>query len=260
MKAPRGSRRSLLLRAGVVVLALASATLCLAQSTPPPATRLVAIATQVKPDMLNEWLDLQKSEVNPALKKAGISSRTVLATSFGNTYEYVSISPLESFALLDGGSPYARALGPEAAARLTAKLRKCVNGQRTYIINRVSELSIPPDPAAPPLVSVTTRVRVAPGKVEDFENYIKTDLLPVYKKAKAEGKIAGYVVSRRSLGTNALERTQTVYFNKFADLDGGPTLTRMLGQEGAGKLLAKSAGMATLIEQVVRRRVADLSF
>jgi len=37
-------------------------------------------------------------------------------------------------------------------------------------------------------------------------------------------------------------------------------LTRTLGADGAAKLMSKTAGMVTLIEQVVRRRVPDLSF
>src|SRR5262249_36991142 len=32
----------------------------------------------VKPEMLTEWLDLQKNAVVPALKKAGVKTRTVL--------------------------------------------------------------------------------------------------------------------------------------------------------------------------------------
>ena len=260
MKSPRISRMSFAFCASMIVLALSSSTLSLAQSTPSPTTPYVATAIQVKPDMLNEWLDLQKNEVMPALKKAGISSRAIYATTAGDNYEYLEVRPADKFAALDGPGPLNRALGPEAAGRLIAKLRKGIDGQRSWLFNRVNELSSLPDPNAPPLVLVTARVRVAPGRTQDFENYLKTDLVPVYKRAKDERKIAGYAVNRRALGANALDRTVTIYYNKFADMDGGPILTRMLGQEAASKLLDKSAGMATLVEQVVRRRVADLSF
>ena len=260
MNAPRIPRRSFAFCAGMMVLALSSSTLCLAQSSQPPITPYVATAIQVKPDMLNEWLDLQKNEVVPALKKAGVSSRAIYATTAGDNYEYVEVRPADKFASLDGPGPLNRALGAEAAARLIAKLRKCLDGQRSWVFEAINELSSLPPPNAPPLVGVSTRVRVAPGRTQDYENFVKTDIVPVYRKAKAEGKIAGYWVTRRSLGANAQDRTLTVYYNKFADLDGGPILVRMLGQAEADRVLAKVSSMRTPVEAVVRRRVADLSY
>ena len=254
------SRKAFVLRAGSVALVLAASTLCLAQSTPPPTTRFIVTLTQVKPDMLTEWLDLQKNEVNPAYKKAGISSCNVAVPVFGNTYEYLSIVPLDNYGVLDGGPILQRALGPEAGARLTAKLRKCINGARTYISTRQDDLSILADPKAPPLVSVTIRRRIVPGKAEENRNYIKNELLPVYKKAMAEGKIAGYQVSTRGLGATLGEITTTTFLSKFADLEGGTALVKILGPAGAAKLNAKAVGLSTVVETVARRRVADLSF
>ena len=210
--------------------------------------------------MLDEWMDLQKNEVVPALKKAGIPSRTVSRTVFGNTYEYLSISPLESYGVLDGPGLFTRALGPEAGARLAAKLRKCITAQRTYISTRQNELSIPPDSNPAPAVAVTFRRRIAPGKGQEYRNYIKSELLPVYKKAKAEGKIAGYTVSTRGLGGTVGDMTTTTFYSKFADLDPGTVLTRMLGEEAAQKVTAKATGLSTVVETVARRRVADLSY
>lgn len=261
MKASRISQQWFALCASMIVLVLSSSAICLAQSSPSPTTPYVATAVQVKPDMLNEWLDLQKNEVLPALKKAGVSSRLMLATFAGDNYEYLDVRPATPFASFDDGvGPLQRALGPEAAARLIAKLRKCIEGQRSWLFNNVDELTIPTDPNATPQVLVTTRVRIAPGRAQEFENLFKTDFLPIFKRAKAEGKIAGYTVGRRSLGANARDRTLTGWYNKFADIDGGPILTRMVGEQEAARLLAKGNAIATLVEQVVRRRVADLSF
>ena len=253
--------RSLFIRAGAATLALSLATLCLAQqASPPPTTRFAVTVTQVKPDMLNEYLDLQKSEVNPALKKAGVASRAVSSTQFGNTYEYVSIVPLESYAQFDAPSPVARALGPEASARLGAKLRKCITSSRTYIATRADDLSIIPSPKDPPLVASTLRRRIAPGKGQEYRNFIRNEVLPVMKKAKAEGKIAGYSVATRGMGSNIGDITTTTFYNKFADMEGGNIMARMLGAEAAQKVAAKAAGLSTVVESYVRRRNADLSF
>src|SRR6516225_51436 len=62
--------------------------------------------TEVKPDMLDEWLDLQKNELIPALKKGGVKTRTVYSSGlFGTAGEYVSIVPVEKFASFDEPNP-----------------------------------------------------------------------------------------------------------------------------------------------------------
>ena len=257
------SQKSFLSSASVVWLALASSVLCLAQSKQSASsatTRSQIRVTEVKPDMLNEWLALQKNQVMPALKKAGISTRTMLTNAYGNVYEYLAITPLQDYAALDGEEPLVHALGKDAGAKLLANLSKCIDSQRVYISTRVNDLSSPPDPKAPAPVWVTVRFRTTPGKTADYENYFKTDLAPVYAKAKATGKIAGYSLSRRGFGADPLDRTLVIYANKFADLEAGNPLTQVLGQEAAAKLQAKGVGMATVVEQLVRRRVPDLSF
>src|SRR5258708_39579317 len=95
-----------------LVLAASLSTLCLAQ----PSMNRVTF-THVKPDMLTEWVDLQKNEVVPALKKAGQKSRTVYSSGlFGNSYEYVVITPMENFAAFDAGNPLIKVLGEAASA------------------------------------------------------------------------------------------------------------------------------------------------
>ena len=69
--------------AGAVALTLAFSTLCAAQAVTPT---LITV-TQVKPEMLTEWIDLQKNEVIPALKKAGVKSREVRVGVLGRSVE-----------------------------------------------------------------------------------------------------------------------------------------------------------------------------
>ena len=246
-----------------VVLRYASLAIALSVSIPvhaqPGTTRLFVQSSLVKPDMLTEWMDLQKNEVVPALKKAGVKTRRVLRTVLGNRSEYLSITPLESYGNFDGPSPLVKALGPEASARLIARLNKCVTASRYYVINRVDEMSSIPETPAP--VSVTTRLRIAPGRLQDYEALVRGDILPLSKKAKAEGKILGYGYTRRGLGaTGANEVTVTTYLAKFAEIDKGPYIIQLLGQEGARKLAAKFVGLSTNVDTVVRGRVADLSY
>ena len=91
--------------------------------------------------------------------------------------------------------------------------------------------------------------------MQEFENLVKTEVLPVFKKAKAP-----YTVLRRGLGANPNDITISTPYSKWADLDAPSVLVKALGPEGAAKVLAKFTGVSTVIESVARTRVADLSF
>jgi len=244
-----------LLSVQALALVVGLPALCWAQMTPaaPPAM-FRATVTQVRPDMLNEWLDLQKNEVIPALKKAGVKTRTVYSSGlFGTAGEYLVVTPLEKFADFDNPNPISKALGPEAAARLFEKLRKCTVSSHSYALTRLADLSNVTQP--PPPIIVTTRFRIASGKNAEFANIIKTDVLPIYKKANAS-----LVVNARGLGANPTDVTISAGITKYADLDGGSLLLKTLGPEGFASLATKVTAISSLIEQVVRARVADLSF
>lgn len=174
------------------MLPLCLSSLCLAQSAPEPAARNQVIVVHVKPYIVNEWTALQKNELMPALKKAGVKTRTMYQTVLGNSFEYVGVTPFAKFAELDGQGP----LGAEGAARLTAKLSKCLDSRQVFISNSLPELSYLPAGEMPPM-SVFSRRRIAPGKVQEYQDFIKTEILPIYQKAKVP-----YTVTRRGLGAN----------------------------------------------------------
>jgi len=207
--------------------------------------------------MLNEWIDLQKNEVVPAQKKGGLKERQVWATAVGNSFEYTILVPFEKFALLDSPNPVVTALGAEAAARLNAKTRKCIEVQRTFMTNRVDDLNIPPGTA---LVMRTVVRRVPPGRAQDYVSFYRADVFPALKKAKADGKIAGATIAIRGVGAQANELTTTEYYNKFADMDAGSPVAAVVGVEANAKINAKGAPLATTVQTVIRRRVAELSF
>ena len=250
-------RNPWVLRAGALALALSPSAMGQAQPAGPAPSRSQVTLVRVKPDMINEWLDLQKNEVMPAQKKGGVTTRTVLQTVIGNSFEYAIIVPFPVFAALDGENPQQKALGAEASARLAAKVRKCVDTQRTYLLNRRDELAIAQ--GAAPAARTTVR-RAAPGKQAEYLNYLKSDVLPAMKKAKETGKIAGYNVSTRGVGAQAGEITTTTYYNKFADMDAGNPLVVVLGEAAAAPITAKGDALSTAVQTIVRRRVADLSF
>lgn len=236
-----------------LLLALGVSTLGHAQTATGPMSRVTI--THVKPDMSTEWIAVQK-ERNAAAKKGGAKSRTVYLTSiFGNTFEYASVAPIENFADFDGKNPLAKALEPAALANINARNRKCLESSNSYMITRQDDISnLILNDAIPPIL-VIARYRIAPGKFQEFVNLMKSDVLPVYKKAGVR-----MTVARRSVGTNPNDLTVNSYYKSFADWGGQPFITKQLGAEAAAKINAKFTGVRTLIEVVVRRRVDDLSF
>jgi len=235
-----------------LLLALSSSLATFAQNA--PTTSLVTI-THVKPEMISDWVDLQKLEVNPAMKKGGVKSRNVYSTFvFGNTGEYVSVQPIQSFAQFDGTNPMVEALGQAPAARLRDKLRKCIFASNSFEATSVPELSNVVD-GPPPTFMIQAHYRITPGKWEDFAAVMKSDVVPLYKKANKP-----LVVIRRGVGANPNDVVLSTGYMKMGDWDGHPFLWKAVGQEAANKINAKFAGTRTLMEVIVRRRVPELSF
>ncbi len=245
--------------AAVITLALfGTAGFATAQTTTPPTTRSYIQVVRLKPDMVNEWVALQKDEVIPAQKKAGVTSRITLSTVVGNSFEYTVITPFPSWSSMDGDAPLTRALGAAGAAALNAKVRKCIMTQTTFLTSRQDDLSIAA--AGEALVWRTTVRRALPGKMQEYLAFYKAAVVPALQKAKADGKIAGSVLSTRGVGALSRELTATTLYNKFADLDGPNPVVAAVGSDSATAIGAKTDVLTTTSQTYVRRRIADLSY
>lgn len=212
--------------------------------------------TRVKPDMLTEWQEFMKNENLSMVQKAGVKGREVWVSAiFAESYEQVVVTPIADFAQYDGPGPALRALGEEGARAYGAKARKMIDGQHSYVLQTRPDLSVPAKTQEPPKLAVVTMVRVAPGRAAEFENFVKSDLLPVIRKAD----LKGYYISQTILGGNANEYTALALVENFAEIGKGEPLARVLGQDGANKLRQKLAGIVTNVERSVYRFVPDLS-
>jgi len=247
-----------LLVAAILVASASTATSAYSQQTAPvPNVRSFVQVIRLKPDMVNEWIEIQRNEVIPAQKKAGITSRTTLTTQVGNAFEYSIITPFPKWEAFDSDAPLVKALGRDGAAQVNAKLRKCIMTQYSYMTNRVDSLTIPAPDALVWRIAVR---RAVPGKMNDYLAYYRAEVLPGLRKAKASGQIAGSTIAIRGVGAPNGEFTTVTYYANFAGIDGGDPLVQALGQEAADRINAKSAEFSTPTQVFVRRRIADLSF
>ena len=237
--------------------ALASSVLaCVVTAWAQTAPTLMLITTvKVKPEMRQEWLDMQKNEVTPAYKKAGITIYQVWTTAVvGDVDEFTTVLPVANAASFDGDSPVVKALGSEGAARLVSKLRKCTVSVRRLLIKPRVDLSIDAEMSAPPKMMVLTSVTVKAGMAQEYERWLKTEYLPGLKK----GGQKTYLVSTTVYGGPLLTYGSVAFLNSFADLDKPAALIAGLGQEGADKVMSHTT-MVDHVERTVLRLMPELS-
>jgi hypothetical protein len=220
----------------------------------------VGITTvRIKPELLDEWVEFQKSETIPALRKAGVSGRTAIATVIGESFETTFLTPLTNFADRDGDSPIVKALGADGARAYAAKNRRFIAEQHTYVNTVRTDLSYQPAAsaaAAPSGIAVVSTYSLAAGHIPDFEAYIKTDLTPAHKQLKT----GGFIVHQALFGGDGGTFVVATLLPNFAALDKGPAIVRAYGQARADAIQQKLAGFVTHIERTVVRVVPELSF
>jgi hypothetical protein len=211
--------------------------------------------TVVKPEARAEYEAAQK-EITAAYKKAGVRSRAVLQTIFGDLNEYVSVTPIAKFADMDGTGPLDRALGAEAAAKLRRRASSLTVSMRRVASLAMPDVSLRQPTAEPAPYAQVTTFTLAPGKAGEYESFLKNDFLPMLRK----GEVANFWVSRNIFGGGGMERVAVRPLKKLAEIDEGPIARRILGPEGAAKLSAKSAGLYQSVQYRIVRYRSDLSY
>jgi hypothetical protein len=219
-------------------------------------TRLLVTHVRVPPAKVGTWLELQRNEVVPALKKAGIRDYTTYQTVIGEATEFVIVRPF-AFAELDSPDPLDRALGTAAAAELRTKLGECTESMHRSIENRHDDAFLNPGAAA---VLFVSRYRALPGRARDYMSFVRTEMFPVMKQAQEDDTFAGLSVTTSVQGGEPGIITLNMHYESFAPLDGPPPVAKTLGPEGTATFLAKGAGLISQLDQSILRRVADLSF
>ena len=108
---------------------------------------------------------------------------------------------------------------------------------------------------ASPKLALLSDITVTPGKTAEFEALLKSDVVPVMRKAHL-----GYAVSQTMIGGDVSGFTSLILYDNFADIGKGHPFLRVLGAEGERQLLTKAAAFTSHIERRVMRYVPELSF
>lgn len=107
------------------------------------------IVTDVRPDKYNEYLDLEKNEILPAVKKSGAAFYSFAETRYGNSsLEVTSVTGFDSWADLDAGIGAQKGLGMDGYHALVEKVRPLIAKSEFNIYRYEPDLSYMPPPAA----------------------------------------------------------------------------------------------------------------
>jgi len=248
--------RSALVSTWAAVMVLVGMTAS-AQEGGPGLTRLLVTQVRVKPANIDTWRTLEREQVVPALRKAGVKQYSVWETLVGDQNEFVVVRLLPSFAEFNGPDLLEKALGARAAGALNARLRECIESSHSRIENSRDEFYLDPGAAGTLFVS---RYRAMPGRAGDYMNFVRNEMMPLARRAKENGTFAGWSVTTSVQGGEPNLITLNMFYNDFAPLDGPPPLAATLGPAGVAEFLRKGAGLINQVDQSVLKRVAELSF
>jgi hypothetical protein len=212
---------------------------------------------KLKPGAAAAYTDLQTREVMPAQRKGGGLGRQAWSSGVaGPVREIVYLSPMASFAQFDKPNPMTTALGQEAAAALNAKVNELSEQQETMIVRTRPDLSYVPNPSATSPLAIVTIVDVMPGRRNDFEAFIKKDVLPAMQQAKAKS----YSVMEVVYGESINAYVTAVGYDTYEAIGKGHPFQVALGEDGARKLESRVSGILTRVERFISRHRPELSW
>ena len=209
---------------------------------------------QVLPRELDEFIELQLEEINPALRNAGVPWRSAWRTAeFGNTYERLFVTPIESLAELDFGGPLARVLEPDRLNRIRDRVRRTLASRQSYAVRYRPDLSVESDDVSGLRLAWITSLQVAPGRGADWEAFLR-DNVPQFRGADVV-----FGVYERVFGPGASVWQIVENHASFAELDRPTILQRTFGEQ-ADEVAARLSGVLLSIERTVLQYDPELSF
>lgn len=229
-----------------------------ATATPPAAPVFVRLTiVEIRPEMVADYVALQKSDTMPALQKAGVAWRDAWRTGvFGSSFTVAYIAPLKSFASLDEPNPLLKMMGEEGYRAYQAKMSKLIRSQQTYALRDRPDLGLKTEGTPMAKLGVLASVEVVPGRTAEFETILKNEWTPALKKAG----VANYVVSQVMFGGSAGQYYTFTPIENFAQLDKGHPITQSIGEAGMNRIVAKMGTSTRSVERFIIRYDEELSF
>lgn len=195
-------------------------------------------------------------QIVAAHERAGVPWFLTLQDFAGDTTEYTTVVPVTRFGDLDGPPVVVKALGEKGWERLSRKIDRCATTQtRRYAVQQ-PQLEIRRADAPLGIYWLETRTLVAQGKMEDYLAWLEKDYRPALEKAG----VARFAVSRVIFGGEGGEVDSSRMLENLAEIDGGPVLTKALGEAGARAVNARAVPLVRSSTTKIVRVRTDLSY
>lgn len=208
----------------------------------------------VVPDKLDDYVELQLEQVNPALQKAGVPWRSVWSIAeFGNSYEIHLVTPITSLAQYDTGGPLTRVLKPDENQRLVDRLRRMTVSRKRYAMRYRPDVSVEADEVGGLSIARITTLEIAPGRAADWEEFMVSSL------QKFTDANLVFAVYERVFGPGPASWLIVENYSSFAQLEQPSLVARAFGED-VGAATAQVAGVVTSIERTVLKYDAELSY
>lgn len=217
-----------------VVLVTALFGVCDAQTDVRPSW-IGSTTIRVKPERRREF-EASLKEIVEASRKAGIPWFLTLQNFAGDTSEYTTVVPILKFGDLEDPPAIVTVLGERGWDRLTRKLDRCSTTQSRQYAVRQPQLEIRKADLPLGAYWLETRTLVAPGRMEEYLTWLEKDYRPALEKAG----VAHFLVSRVIFGGDGGEVVSSRMLESLSEIDGGPILTKALGEAGARAVNARS--------------------
>ncbi len=242
------------LRAAGLLLCLTG--IAVAQDT--PKNSWIRVTTvKVKPEMVQEWRDIEKNEIMPAYKKANIPAYTVWQTAlFGDGYEYTLVVPIVKFEQFDGDGPLVRTMKPEDRVRLGSRITRCIVSSHSSALLMQADTSITKSDSARPALIMVTQIQLEPKNVTAYLSYLKEEIKPVMQKAGEDW----WLVYRDIFGSQHTGVTTVRSLKNWAEIDAGPITRRFLSPPEYTRVTTRGSALIDSSTIEMARLVKDLSY
>jgi hypothetical protein len=252
--------RQILAVLALVAVALVAMNSSLAQNTAaqsvaaPINDYLYLSFTSIKPERITEFERLVKEELNPALRKSGLTARYVSTrATIGDGYVYVGARPFTRLAEFDEPDRLSKALGEKAAQALLEKLRACHSAHHSIIVRNVGDASWGTDEVMP--MYMVAKLQLATGRKADWLKFQREEHVPLLRKTGLKTYFTQEVVYG---GDQNVVYTLT-RFDKYSELDVN-RVRQHLGDQAYTQFNAKRpSGAVTSVERTLWRLRPELS-
>ena len=209
---------------------------------------------QIRPDKLDDFVELYQEVINPALRRAGVPWRSAWETGeFGETYQRLFVTPMASFTELDRGGPLARSLEPRQLSRVRSRLREYTDSRQSHAVLYREDLSVESEDVTGLPIARVTNLQIAPGRAAEFEAFLRSNL----ENFRSAGVVFG--VYHRQFGPGPILWQVVENLRSYGELSRGGILRAFSNDESADAL-AGLTGVVTAVERTILAYDASLGY